>query len=177
MRDDNGGPPKVNCSMKVVSQEDGSDLDPNSTAVSRGGGGRGRGGGDMGFRGPQRDAPPEVLCTLHCLQTLWRPAWHVPAFQLFHPTHTQVLDMPIHSCRRRQPSRIQADVAGWEHHASQCCICEALWDICALEGLPCQWPCASLAGKPLTVLLCGHGNMRLSQLLLQIRSTVGSLNL
>ena len=31
VRDDGGGPPKINCSMKAVSQEDGTDLDPDNT--------------------------------------------------------------------------------------------------------------------------------------------------
>ncbi len=60
VRDDGSGQPKVNCSMKIVSQEDGRDLDPTNAAASRGAGG-GRGGGDAGFRGPQSDSPPVVL--------------------------------------------------------------------------------------------------------------------
>ncbi len=62
VRDDGSGQPKINCSMKVVSQEDGSDLDPTNTAASRGGGGGGRGGG-VTFGGPQSDAPPEVCAS------------------------------------------------------------------------------------------------------------------
>ena len=63
VRDDGSGQPKINCSMKVVSQEDGSDLDPTNAAASRGGGGGGRGGG-VTFGGPQSDAPPEVWFAL-----------------------------------------------------------------------------------------------------------------
>ena len=56
VRDEGGGPPKVNCSMKVVSQEDGTDLDPDNTrGAQRGGGGR-----RAGFQGPVTEAPPEA---------------------------------------------------------------------------------------------------------------------
>ena len=56
VRDEGGGPPKINCSMKTVSQEDGTDLDPGNT--------RGAARGRPGFQGPMTDAPPEVsaLC-------------------------------------------------------------------------------------------------------------------
>lgn len=57
VRDDGGGPPKVNCSMRAVDQETGEDLDPGGALV-RGGGRPGGGGG--GPRGPVSDAPPEV---------------------------------------------------------------------------------------------------------------------
>lgn len=60
VRDDGSGQPKINCSMKVVSQEDGSDLDPTNAAANRGGGGGGGRGGGVSFGGPQSDAPPEV---------------------------------------------------------------------------------------------------------------------
>ena len=59
VRDEGGGLPKVNCSMRAVDQETGEDLDP-SGALVRGGGRPGGGGG--GPRGPVSDAPPEV-CT------------------------------------------------------------------------------------------------------------------
>ncbi len=60
VRDDGSGQPKINCSMKVVSQEDGSDVDPTNAAANRGGGGGGGRGGGISFGGPQSDAPPEV---------------------------------------------------------------------------------------------------------------------
>ena len=49
---DDGGPPKVSCSMKLVSQEDGADLDPQNTQGAR--------RGHPGFQGPASEAPPEV---------------------------------------------------------------------------------------------------------------------
>lgn len=65
VRDEGGGPPKVNCSMKVVSQEDGTDLDPdNIRGAQRGGGGGGGGGGRSGFQGPVTEAPPEACLWL-----------------------------------------------------------------------------------------------------------------
>lgn len=57
---------KVNCSMKVVDQESGKDLDPENTqgrfTGGFGGGGGGGGGPPRGeaFGGPQSDEPPEV---------------------------------------------------------------------------------------------------------------------
>lgn len=49
---------KVACSMKAVSQEDGTDLDPSNTQA---GGPKGGGGGPPGgFRGPVSDSPPEL---------------------------------------------------------------------------------------------------------------------
>ena len=61
VRVEGGGPPKVNCSMKVVSQEDGTDLDPdNIRGAQRGGGG----GGRSGFQGPVTEAPPEACLWL-----------------------------------------------------------------------------------------------------------------
>ena len=56
VRDEGSGPPKVNCSMKVVSQEDGTDLDPDNTRGAQ----RGGGGGRPGFQGPVTEAPPEA---------------------------------------------------------------------------------------------------------------------
>ena len=52
VREEGGAPPKINCSMKVVSQEDGADLDPGNT--------RGAQGGRPGFQGPVTDAAPEA---------------------------------------------------------------------------------------------------------------------
>lgn len=52
IRDEGGGPPKINCSMKLVSQDDGTDLDPDNTKGAK----RGR----PGFQGPMTDAPPEA---------------------------------------------------------------------------------------------------------------------
>ena len=60
VRDEGGGPPKVNCSMKVVSQEDGTDLDPDNTRGAQ----RGGGGGRSGFQGPVTEAPPEACLWL-----------------------------------------------------------------------------------------------------------------
>lgn len=47
------GPLKINCSMKAVSQEDGSDLDPQNQISKRPAAG-------SNFRGPVSDSPPEV---------------------------------------------------------------------------------------------------------------------
>ncbi|BDA46039.1 probable nucleolar protein of 40 kDa [Coccomyxa sp. Obi] len=71
VRDDGSGQPKINCSMKVVSQEDGADLDPTNAAAIRGGGG-GRGGG-ISFGGPQSDAPPEVGSVLQAMVASVKP--------------------------------------------------------------------------------------------------------
>jgi hypothetical protein len=71
IRDDGGGNPKINCSMKAVSQDDGADLDPGNAAAAR------RGGGDAQFRGPVSDAPPEVrpcVCHVHSDSTGRRAA-------------------------------------------------------------------------------------------------------
>ena len=59
IRDDGGGNPKINCSMKAVSQEDGADLDPDNAAASRR-------SGDAQFRGPMSDAPPDVRAHVSC---------------------------------------------------------------------------------------------------------------
>ena len=61
VRDDGGGPPKINCSMRAVDQETGQDLDPDG-ALLRGAGRPGGGGG--GPRGPVSDAPPEVCARM-----------------------------------------------------------------------------------------------------------------
>lgn len=51
VRDDGGGQPKINCSMRAVSQEDGRDLDPDNAAAGR---------RAPQFGGPVTDAPPEA---------------------------------------------------------------------------------------------------------------------
>ena len=61
IRDDGGGNPKINCSMKAVSQDSGADLDPGNAAAARGGG-----GGNAQFSGPMSDAPPEVCLYVPC---------------------------------------------------------------------------------------------------------------
>jgi hypothetical protein len=53
VRDDGGGQPKINCSMRAVSQEDGRDLDPDNAAAG------GRRAPQFGG-GPVSDAPPEA---------------------------------------------------------------------------------------------------------------------
>ena len=58
IRDEGGGNPKINCSMKAVSQDSGADLDPDNAATRR--------AGDAQFLGPVSDAPPEVHLLCHC---------------------------------------------------------------------------------------------------------------
>ncbi|CAL5227873.1 g10913 [Coccomyxa viridis] len=65
VRDDGGGPPKINCSMKAVNQEDGTDLDPDNT--------RGATRGRPGFQGPMTDAPPEVGQILEAMVATVKP--------------------------------------------------------------------------------------------------------
>ena len=71
VRDDGGGPPKVNCSMRAVDQETGEDLDPGGALLR--GGGRPIGGGGAP-RGPVSDAPPEVCADYHAWHNI-APAW------------------------------------------------------------------------------------------------------
>ncbi|DBA79854.1 TPA: hypothetical protein ACH3X2_007690 [Trebouxia sp. C0005] len=56
VREEGNGAFKVACSMKAVSQEDGTDLDPNNAQ----GASRGGGGPPGGFRGPVSDTPPDI---------------------------------------------------------------------------------------------------------------------
>ena len=65
---DDGGPPKVSCSMKQVSQEDGADLDPQNTMGARR-------GGHPGFQGPASEAPPEVRPPLSPSRKSCQLAW------------------------------------------------------------------------------------------------------
>ena len=66
---DDGGPPKVSCSMKQVSQENGADLDSQNTMGAR--------RGHPGFQGPASEAPPEVRRP---------PPFHAKAFSLHRHT-------------------------------------------------------------------------------------------
>jgi hypothetical protein len=71
VQDGSSVPPKLGCSMKVVSQEDGSDLDPNHRLA-------GRGAGGVGLRGPVSDRPPEAgtFSLVHSRQKLGGDAHH-----------------------------------------------------------------------------------------------------
>ena len=53
--DDPGAPPKIGCSIKLVNQKEGNDLDPHGLKYRpRGEGGGGGGGGSHGVRQPAR---------------------------------------------------------------------------------------------------------------------------
>ena len=120
IRDDPSGQPKINCSMRAVSQEDGRDLDPGNAAAGR---------RAQQFGGPMSDAPPEARCAgglPACLPSFHAPH-RLPDFQIGHLPTMQVGSILEASVASHKPFGIFVRLKGYQAnglvHLSQASGC------------------------------------------------------